>query len=320
MKIYKFLIPFLFLVSSSIFAQAKPDKSRLAVLDLEPGAGVSVKESEYISDILRTELVKTKMFTVIDRSSVKKILEEQAFQQKGCVDTKCTVKIGQLLAANKILEGKVLYRNSKYIVTVNIVDVESGKLDFAEQLTLSSVEEFESKNEIFVRKISANISGVEEGSVVIRKPRAPYVWRSALIPGWGQFHKGDEDKAAIIGSFGILFLGNAISSYQRFQNAQADYNSALGLPYFMGEYALPYNFLTITPKREAVIEAQNTANLSLGLLAAFWLLNIGDAYYFEPEAKKLSFRFDLTKDRSYALDKSQGQNYNYFIIQVKYQF
>ena len=88
----------------------------------------------------------------------------------------------------------------------------------------------------------------------------------------------------------------------------------------MGEYALPYNFLTITPKREAVIEAQNTANLSLGLLAAFWLLNIGDAYYFEPEAKKLSFRFDLTKDRSYALDKSQEQNYNYFIIQVKYQF
>lgn len=104
MKNFIFVIVFFVLGASSLIAQTKQqEKSRLAVLDLEPGAGVSVKEAEYISDILRTELVKTKMFTVIDRSSVRKILEEQAFQQKGCVDTKCTVKIGQLLAANKIL-------------------------------------------------------------------------------------------------------------------------------------------------------------------------------------------------------------------------
>jgi TolB-like protein len=296
------------------------EKSRLAILDLEPGAGVSIKESEYISDILRTELVKTKLFIVIDRSSIKKILEEQAFQQKGCVDTKCSVKIGQLLAANKILEGKVQYRNGKYNILANIVDVESGKLDFAEQITLDSIEDFESKNEIFIRKISADITGADEGSIVIRKPRSPYVLRSIAFPGWGQFHKGEEQKGLIYFSVGILLFGNLYSKYTNFQKAQAEYSSAQGLPFFLGQYALPYNFLTINPKKEALIEAQNEVNLSIGLLTAFWLLNIADAYYFEPNTKKVSFLLDISRERNFFLDRSLENNHNYISVQVKYKF
>lgn len=315
----KFLF-ILFLFISSLYPQAKQEKFRLAVMDLEPDAGVSVKEAEYISDVLRTELVKTKMFTVIDRSSIRKILEEQAFQQKGCVDTKCTVKIGQLLAANKILEGKIQYRNRKYILLANIVDVETGKVDFAEQITLDAIEDFDSKNEIFIRKISAHISGTDESSIVIRKPRMPYVWRSALLPGWGQWYKGDETRAVIYGFSGILLLGNFFQSYQSFQNAQADYNSAKGIPYFLGQYALPYNYLTITPKKDELLESVKLVNISIGLLVSFWLWNVADAYYFEPVDKKISFFFDISKDRSFSFDKSVEKDYNYYVIQVKYKF
>lgn len=308
------------LIFQNLFSQEKQEKSRLAILDLEPGVGVSVKESIYISDILRTELVKTKLFIVIDRSSIRKILEEQAFQQKGCVDSKCSVKIGQLLAANKILEGKVQYRNGKYTVLANIVDVESGKLDFAEQVTIDSIEDFESKQELFIRKISADISGIDEGSIVIRKPRAPYIWRSAIFPGWGQWHKGDEKKGGIYASIGVLLIGNFFRTYSNFQKTQADYNSSQGLPFLFGQYALVYNFVTIVPKREALLEAQKEVNLSIGLLAVFWLWNIGDAYYFEPETKKVSFLFDLSKERNFSFDKSIEKDSNYYTVQVKYKF
>ena len=305
---------------SSIYSQATKEKSRLAVLDLEPDKGVSVKETEYISDILRTELVKTKLFVIIERSSIRKVLAEQAFQQKGCVDTKCSVQIGQLLAADKILEGKVQYISGKYVITANIVDVTTGRLDFAEQTSLNSIEDFESKNEVFIRKISAHASGVDEGSVVIRKPRTPYVWRSAIFPGWGQWHKQDEMKGAIYSSLGIIFLGNLLSQYQGFQNAQADYNSTLGLPYLLGQNAILYNYITINPKRETVLESQNQVNLSLGLLAVFWIFNIGDAYYFEPKEKKLTLFFDLSKDQRFSFDRSQEKDSNYYQIQIKYKF
>jgi len=310
----------LLLAISSIYSQAAKEKSRLAVLDLEPDKGVSVKETEYISDILRTELVKTKLFTVIERSSIRKILAEQAFQQKGCVDTKCSVQIGQLLAADKILEGKVQFLGGKYTITANIVDVATGKLDFAEQISLNSIEDFESKNEVFVRKISAHAAGVDESSIVIRKPRTPYVWRSAVFPGWGQWHKQDEIKGGIYSSLGIIFLGNLLSNYQSFQKAQADYNSTLGLPYLLGQNAILYNYITITPKREALLESQNQVNLSMGVLALFWLWNIGDAYYFEPKEKKLTLFFDLSRDQRFSFDKSQEKDYNYYQIQVKYKF
>ncbi len=36
-----------------------------------------------------------KAFKVLDRANVKKILEEQAFQESGCTDSACVVEIGK---------------------------------------------------------------------------------------------------------------------------------------------------------------------------------------------------------------------------------
>src|SRR5208283_1785118 len=113
------------------------DKMRIAVLNLEP-KDVAANTADMVSDILRTELLNTGLFRVLERGEMNAILKEQAFQQSGCTETACAVKIGQLLSANKMLVGTVGKLGEKYIISGRIVDVEKGELEFSDNVQVYS--------------------------------------------------------------------------------------------------------------------------------------------------------------------------------------
>lgn len=79
-----------------------------------------------VSELIRTELINSGRYTVIERSQMKEILKEQGFQQTGCTDVNCAVKMGKLLSAKKILVGSVMKLGSKLIISGRVVDVERG--------------------------------------------------------------------------------------------------------------------------------------------------------------------------------------------------
>lgn len=79
-----------------------------------------------VSDLIRTELINTGRYTVIERSQMKEILKEQGFQQTGCTDVNCAVQMGKLLSAKKILVGSIMKMGSRYIISGRVVDVEKG--------------------------------------------------------------------------------------------------------------------------------------------------------------------------------------------------
>ena len=79
---------------------------RIAVLQFTSSC-VSEQTALTVSDILRSELVKTGKFTVIERKEMGNILKEQSFQLTGCSDVECAVQVGKLLSARKILVGSV---------------------------------------------------------------------------------------------------------------------------------------------------------------------------------------------------------------------
>ena len=106
------------------------DKMNIAVLDLE-ARGVDNAISLNVSDLIRTEMINSGRFTVLERAQLKAILKEQSFQQTGCTDISCAVKIGKLISANKILIGSIMKFGGKIVISGRIVDVEKGVADFS---------------------------------------------------------------------------------------------------------------------------------------------------------------------------------------------
>ncbi|HOS39709.1 MAG TPA: CsgG/HfaB family protein [Spirochaetota bacterium] len=113
--------------ATSVYAQ---NKMRIAVMDLTPKR-VKPEVAMAIADIITGEVVKAGTFTVLERSQIKTILDEQGFQQTGCTDQECAVQIGRLLSASNIITGEVSKVGNTILITVRVVDVEKGVSEFA---------------------------------------------------------------------------------------------------------------------------------------------------------------------------------------------
>jgi TolB-like protein len=99
----------------------------IAVLDLDP-TGVSVEDSRFLSDRLRTELFETGSFQVIEREKMEEILNEQGFQNTGCTSVECAVEIGQLLNVNRIVAGALGKIEDIYSISLRMIDVQTGAI------------------------------------------------------------------------------------------------------------------------------------------------------------------------------------------------
>ncbi len=74
--------------------------------------------------------------------------------------------------------------------------------------------------------------------IIIFTPQHSYslngeaLWRSAILPGWGQYYKQDVPKAYFVGggflacmTFDLVFWSSASSKYLDYSNATSDYDS-----------------------------------------------------------------------------------------------
>jgi TolB-like protein len=79
-------------------------------------------------DRLRTELVGTGQLTIIERGKMEEVLEEQSFQQTGCVSSECAVEVGKLLGVEQIVTGNISKVGTLFSVTARVVSVQSGEI------------------------------------------------------------------------------------------------------------------------------------------------------------------------------------------------
>jgi len=100
----------------------------IAVMDLKPN-GTSASEAAVVSDYLRTAFVKSGRYTVVDKGNMEKVISEQSFQQAGCADQACAVRLGRLLNVKKMVVGSYTVLGSSRFLTASLVDVETGVID-----------------------------------------------------------------------------------------------------------------------------------------------------------------------------------------------
>jgi hypothetical protein len=97
-------------------------KTRLVVYDFETVKHLEIP-SLILSDALREELHKNGRFILISREDLHHIIDEIKLQKSGLVDEKRAVQLGNWLAANEIITGKLAVLGSTYVLSVKRTDM-----------------------------------------------------------------------------------------------------------------------------------------------------------------------------------------------------
>ncbi|MCK5600090.1 hypothetical protein KAI78_10740 [bacterium] len=109
-------------------AQRVQKKYSVAIMSFE-SSDTSEGYTELIADFISDGLVGTGRFTVIERSAINLIMQEMSFQKAGCTSAECAVKVGKILAVNKMIVGKISLINKIYYIRIKLVDVETSRIE-----------------------------------------------------------------------------------------------------------------------------------------------------------------------------------------------
>jgi len=158
------LIIMILLIPATVLA----DKNRIAVMDLRAD-GISKNKALRISELIRTEIVNTGVYTVIERNQMDMVFKEQGIQQTGVINDAYAIKMGELLSAQKILIGTVMQLGDAIIISGRIVDIEKGIAEFAVNQSAANENELLEATRLFCKKLTGKTSQTAEISGAKRK-------------------------------------------------------------------------------------------------------------------------------------------------------
>lgn len=136
----------------------KPGAARLnvAIADLR-AENVSAGDAAVMADLLRNELVKTGTFNVIEKQNMDKVLAEHAFQQTGCTNEECAVKLGKLLNVQRMAVGSFGKLLDSYFLNIRVVNIETGQVNFADSAEGATVKDLKTAVRDMARRMASQI-------------------------------------------------------------------------------------------------------------------------------------------------------------------
>ena len=250
-------------------------KQVLALLlheDTEPGPAPSrLARARDGMETLRAGLIDTNYFRVIEPHQVERM---RTVVSSGCEETLCAVEIGRGLDAHRVLSARPT-RNGR--LRINVVDVDTGGVIFSREVPLFTEDAGRDRDRT-VREISARLLGVETTLFELPGERAAVLWRSALLPGWGQLHDGQRNKgrALIVAAAGT---GTYMTlSYLEFDRARQAYDAFIGIPAALaGSDTFLLNSFLIAERGAALDAAEERFQQSILLFAATYAIGLLDA-------------------------------------------
>ncbi len=151
--IKQILLTLLFILSTlQIYTDDKPV---IAVLDFKY-SGISALEAAVLIDYLTASIVETDKFRVIQKAGRNAILLEQEFSLSYMTDERYHVKIGRLLSANQVVVGSIGIFRDKYLLTLKLIDIQSGETLKIETDKFDSTDELLEQGKYLAYKIAAS--------------------------------------------------------------------------------------------------------------------------------------------------------------------
>ena len=127
-------------------------RTTAAVLDFE-AVNTSAGDAAVVASFVRSALVRTRLFSVVERRRMEKVLAEQAFQQTGCTTSECAVRLGKLLNAKKVIAGSLSVLGKERHLNIRLVDVETGEIENDETSAAFANKEAPAVAEALVRRL-----------------------------------------------------------------------------------------------------------------------------------------------------------------------
>lgn len=212
-------------------------KERIGVMDFIESEGLPRNTGKTAATHAIIALLDSRKFTVIEKSTVEFILKEQALQKKGCTDTDCSIQTGKLIAANLMLTGNIIELNKKIIVSINIRNIEQGKVEFSETMSIASLKELESTITRSIERFAAKenkepLTKLEIPTLNETQERAlayTYVW-----PGLGHLTSEQRVKGSLFMSGSLYYAYNFLkivpdANKQSRQDITTDYRAGIAI-------------------------------------------------------------------------------------------
>ncbi|HPC86149.1 MAG TPA: FlgO family outer membrane protein [Smithellaceae bacterium] len=134
MKIKQVLVLVALVVVLAALSFASDKKASVAVLDFE-SMGTDEYLGRAVSEIMRTALVSSAGYRVVERAQIAKALAEQKFQKSGLIDDRSAVEIGKIVGADFIIVGSVVKIGNAYTINSRLIDVKTGEAKLGKNVT-----------------------------------------------------------------------------------------------------------------------------------------------------------------------------------------
>lgn len=136
---------------------AAPQESELptlAVLDLKDGGSMGPDVQDLsslgagLAMMLTTEMMRNPRTAMVERDQIKQLIAEQGLTLSGMIDPATAIEVGKLVGAEYMLFGTYTDIMSRLRIDVRVVDVETGRLRQAREVTRPREQLFEAVAEL----------------------------------------------------------------------------------------------------------------------------------------------------------------------------
>ena len=170
------IILFVFLVPTIIHsAEEEKEKDRLLVVPLKAKIGIKQEEASLLTDILSVEIIRSNLFTVLNRDDMKAILDEKEFElAMGCgEDNICLLENVAKLAVNKVIAGSIGLLGKKYIVSIKLINKDGQTERMLKESCSCPIEDLEKTIETISYRFLKNLGGKVASDGSIRADNKP---------------------------------------------------------------------------------------------------------------------------------------------------
>ncbi len=237
---------------------------RLVVAELKE-SGEATKDLELgvlVSAQLSTFLQRDHNFFILERSRIQDALKEIQLGMTGLLDPDKAAQAGKMIGAQAIVVGSISEAGADFLVNVRLISVETAEVLVAESISLPR----------------AGMVALSDESVVLRT-RSGSIFRSVVVPGWGQFYNRQPVKGGVIIGLELALAGAAVATHFLGASKESEYSAS--------DFALKYPGLDPDQLSQKAQELRSDAesyygarNILIYSAIGVYLYNILDAYLF----------------------------------------
>lgn len=112
------------------------EKIRIAIMDFAPKGEMDQKRASAFSEIVRSQIIESQYFEVVERNQLETLLKEAEIQQNlaDLNDAQQIIDIGNTLSVKQLLIGSAGKLYNRLFITLRLVNAESGKNIFSHTL------------------------------------------------------------------------------------------------------------------------------------------------------------------------------------------